>query len=102
MAVRVAAVAGVPPPRRIPYPVALAGAALTEAAARVRGVRPSTNRELVRAARLYSWASSAKAERELGYAIRPFDEMVRDTLRFALAAGRLRPESPALRALAAG
>jgi dihydroflavonol-4-reductase len=102
MAARVAAIAGVPPPRRIPYPVALVAAALQEAVARARGVRPSTNRELVRAARLYTWVSSAKAERELGYAIRPFDEMVRDTLRFAIATGRLRPESPALRALAAG
>jgi dihydroflavonol-4-reductase len=55
----------------------------------------------VRAARCFTFVSSAKAERELGYAIRPFDEMVRDTLRFAIATGRLRPESPQLRALAA-
>jgi dihydroflavonol-4-reductase len=44
--------------------------------------------------------SSAKAERELGYSIRPFDEMVRDTLRFALETGRLTPTTAELRALA--
>ncbi len=98
---RVAAIAGVPPPPRIPYPVAWAAAALQEAAARVRGGRPATTRDLVRSARLFTFVSSAKAERELGYAIRPFDEMVRDTLRFAIRSGRLRPESPELRALAA-
>jgi dihydroflavonol-4-reductase len=99
---RVAAIAGVPPPRRIPYPLALAAAALQEAVARARGRRPTTTRDLVRAARLFTFVSSAKAERELGYAIRPFDEMVADTLRFALASGRLRPDTPRLTALAAG
>lgn len=99
---RVAALAGVPPPPRIAYPVAWAGAALKELAASARGRRAAMNRELVRAARLFTFVSSAKAERELGYAIRPFEETVRDTLRFAVASGRLRPESPELRALAAG
>jgi len=98
----VAAAAGVPPPPRIPYPVALGVAALQEARAKLTGGRPATTRDLVRAAALYTFVSSARAERELGYAVRPFDEMVRDTLRFALATGRLRPETPALRALAEG
>jgi dihydroflavonol-4-reductase len=102
MTARVAALAGVPPPRRIPYPVALAAAALQEAVAKVRGGRPATTRDLVRSARLFTFVSSAKAERELGYAIRPFDEMVRDTLRYAVATGRLKPGSAELRALAAG
>ena len=100
MTARVASLAGVPPPRRIPYPVALAAAALQEAAAKARGGRPAATRDLVRAARLFTFVSSAKAERELGYAIRPFEEMVLDTLRFAVATGRLRAESPQLRALA--
>ena len=56
----------------------------------------------MRAARLFTFVSSAKAERDLGYAVRPFEEMVRDTLRFAIASGRVRPESPQLRAMAAG
>ena len=102
MVPRVAAAAGVPPPPRIPYPIAFAVAALQEASAKVSGRRPATTRDLVRSARLFTFVSSAKAERELAYAVRPFDEMVRDTLRFAIAAGRLRPESPELRALAAG
>jgi dihydroflavonol-4-reductase len=99
---RAAEAAGVPPPRRIPYPLAYAAAAVQEALAGVRGERPATTRDLVRSARLYTWVSSAKAERELGYAIRPFDEMLRDALRFAIAIGRLRPETATLRALAAG
>jgi dihydroflavonol-4-reductase len=58
------------------------------------------SRDLVRSAALYTYVSSAKAERELGYRIRPFDEMVRDTLRWFIARGTLRPETPELRALA--
>ncbi|HET8539071.1 MAG TPA: NAD-dependent epimerase/dehydratase family protein [Anaeromyxobacter sp.] len=99
---RVAAAAGVPPPPRLPYAVAYAAAALQEARARLRGRSPRTTRALVRAARLFTFVSSAKAARELGYAIRPLDEMVRDTLRFAIATGRLTPVSPELRGLAAG
>ncbi len=101
MVARVAAIAGVPPPPRIRFPVAWAGALLKEGLAKARGRRAAMNRELVRAARRFTFVSSAKAERELGYAIRPFDEMVRDTLRFAIATGRVKPESPQLRALAA-
>lgn len=99
---RVAAAAGVPPPRRIPWPVAYAAAAFQETAAKWKGRRPATTRDLVRSARRFTFVSSAKAERELGYAIRPFEEMVRDTLRFAIATGRLAPGTPTLRALAAG
>lgn len=97
---RTCAAAGVPRPPRIPYPVALGAAALQEAFAKLAGRRPATNRDLVRSAALYTWVSSAKAERELGYAIRPFEEMVVDTLRFALESGRLKAETEALRAIA--
>jgi dihydroflavonol-4-reductase len=97
---RVCAAAGVPPPPRVPYRVAWAAAALQELAGRMTGRRPATTRDLVRSAALYTWVSSAKAERELGYAIRPFDEMVADTLRFALATGKLRAETDALRSVA--
>jgi len=99
LAARVAALAGVPPPPRVPYAVAYAFAAAQELAARLAGRRPAMTRDLVRSAALYTYASSAKAERELGYAIRPFDEMIADTLRDALARGRLRPETAELRAL---
>lgn len=97
---RICALAGVPPPRRMPLALAYGAAAAQEAFAKITGGRAATNRDLVRAAALYTFVSSAKAGRELGYAIRPFDEMVKDTLRFALATGRLRPETPELRALA--
>lgn len=99
---RACAIAGVAPPRRVPVPLALAFAAAQELAARAAGRRPHTSRGLVRASALYTWASSQKAERALGYRVRPFDDTVRDTLRWALATGRLRPDTPALRALAAG
>jgi dihydroflavonol-4-reductase len=56
-------------------------------------------RDLVRAAALHTYVSSAKAERELGYTIRPFEEMIADTLRDAIVRGRLRPDTPELKAL---
>jgi dihydroflavonol-4-reductase len=97
---RACAAAGVPRPPRIPYPLAYGMAALQEALAKVRGRRPATTRDLVRSAALYTWVSSAKAERELGYSVRPLDEMLVDTLRFALESGRLKPETAALQAIA--
>jgi dihydroflavonol-4-reductase len=100
MFARTCALAGVTPPRRLPLGIALAVAAGQEAFARVTGRRPGMTRELVRAAALYTFASSARAQRELGYEIRPFEEMVRDTLRFALATGQLRAQTAALRELA--
>jgi dihydroflavonol-4-reductase len=86
----------------VPYPVALGAAALAELAGRLRGRQSKLSRQLVRASRLYGFVSSEKARRELGYAIRPFEESLADTLRWFIAAGRLRPETPELRALAGG
>jgi dihydroflavonol-4-reductase len=100
MMTRICAVAGVPPPRRVPVGAALAFAAAQEWAARLRGKKPRMTRALVRASALYTYVSSAKAGRELGYAIRPFEEMVADTLRWAIAAGRLEAGTAELRALA--
>lgn len=97
---RVAEAAGVRPPRRVPYPIAYALAALEEAGARLLGRVPDLSRQLVKASGLYTWVSSAKAERELGYAVRPFDDSLRDTLRFFIEQGRLAPDTPALRAIA--
>ncbi|WP_242352612.1 MULTISPECIES: NAD-dependent epimerase/dehydratase family protein [Anaeromyxobacter] len=99
---RVAELSGVKAPPRIPLAAALAAAGLQELFARLGGGQAAMTRELVRAAALYTFVSSAKAERELGYGIRPFDEMVKDTLRWAIARGRLRAETPELRALGAG
>ncbi len=102
MMARVCAAAGVPRPGRLPLFVALSLAAASEVRRRITGSRPRMTRALVRAAALYTYVSSAKAERELGYSIRPFDDMVRDTLRFAIARGNLTPETPELRAIALG
>lgn len=98
---RVSQLAGVEPPPRIPWPAALAAAQAAEWLAGLRGKTPRLTTQLVRASRLYTWVSSARAQAELGYEIRPFDESLRDTLRWFIAQGRLRPETAELRALAA-
>jgi len=99
---RVARQAGMKPPTRLPVPVALAMAVASRWAARLGGSRPAGTVDLVRASALYTFVTSAKAERELGYSIRPFDDMVRDTLRWYVAKGKLRPDTAELRALATG
>ncbi|BDG10499.1 NAD-dependent epimerase/dehydratase family protein [Anaeromyxobacter paludicola] len=98
---RVSQLAGVAPPPRIPYAAALAAATGAEWLAAVRGKEPRLTAQLVRASHLYTWVSSAKAQAELGYAIRPFEDSLRDTLRWFIAQGQLRPETAELRALAA-
>ena len=98
---RVCEMAGVRPPRRLPYRVALALAAAAQGLARASGRPPRLTVDLIRASALHTWVTSARAERELGYAVRPFEETVRDTLRFYLRAGALEARTPELRALAA-
>jgi dihydroflavonol-4-reductase len=96
---RVCGHAGVPPPRRMPYSAALAIASAEEITAGLQKRPPHVTRDLVRASALYTWTTFDRARAELGYAPRPLDEMVRDTLRWALARGKLAPETDALRAL---
>jgi dihydroflavonol-4-reductase len=98
---RVCETAGVRPPRRLPYRAALALAAAAQGLARASGRPPRLTVDLVRASALHTWVTSARAERELGYAVRPFEETVRDTLRYYLRAGALEARTPELRALAA-
>jgi dihydroflavonol-4-reductase len=99
---RVAEMAGVPPPRRLPYAAGLALAAAGALAARATGKRARLTVDLVRSSALYTFVTSAKAQRELGYAIRPFEESARDTLRWYVAEGKLEAATPELRAIAAG
>ena len=99
---RVAEMAGVPPPRRLPYALGLALAAAGALAARATGKRARLTVDLVRSSALYTFVTSAKAQRELGYAIRPFEESARDTLRWYVAEGKLEAATPELRAIAAG
>ncbi|MFN7133232.1 MAG: NAD-dependent epimerase, partial [Myxococcales bacterium] len=88
------------PPKRVPYGVAAVAAGAADLLAKV-GVRLDMSGQLLRASALYTFVSSEKAQRELGYRIRPFDESVRDTLRFFIAEKRLRPFTPELERLAA-
>ena len=95
----VSRLSGVAMPRFVPYPVMLAAASLRELAARMRGQRSPVSRQLVRGARRYTFLSSDKARQELGYANRPLEETVRDTIRWFLAHGDLGAATPELRAL---
>lgn len=95
----VCAAAGVRAPPRVPYLFAWANAFAAEAFARMTKRRPRITRDLVRAASLFTFVSSAKAVRDLSYRIRPFEEMVRDTLLDAVARGRLEATTPELKAL---
>jgi dihydroflavonol-4-reductase len=98
---RVCRLAGVRPPLRLPYAAALLATRALSLAARLGGSPPVISEDLLRASRLYTFVTSARAQRELGYTVRPFEESVRDTLRWYLARGQLQPETPELRALAA-
>ena len=98
---RVTRLAGVKAPLRLPYQVAVAATRAQLLAARLGGRPPAASLELLEATRLYTFVTSARAQRELGYTIRPFEDSVRDTLRWYLATGALRPGTPELQALAA-
>lgn len=99
---RICRLAGVPPPLRLPYSVAAAMTRAQGLLARLGGPAPAVTLELLEAARLYTFVTSAKAQRELGYSIRPFEDSVRDTLRWYLRRGKLDPTTPELAELAGG
>ncbi len=98
---RVCRLAGVAAPPRLPVALALGATRLLALLARVGGPASPLDERVIRASRLYGFVTSARAQRELGYAIRPFEESVRDALRWDVAQGRLDPSTPELRALAA-
>ena len=99
---RVCALAGVAPPRKMAYSAAMAIAAAEEITASLQRRRAAITRDLIRASALYTFASAERAGADLGYTLLPFDESVLATLRWAVAAGELAPDTDALRALAAG
>ena len=78
---------------KVPFGVQLLAARLAEAAARLSGRPPRLTREIVRAARDYSWVyDGSKIERELGF--RPkhgLRESVRRAAEESRSAGRERP-----------
>jgi dihydroflavonol-4-reductase len=99
---RVCRMAGVAPPLRVPFTVASAATQVMGLLGAFGGPPPAVHPDLLRASALYTFVTSAKAQRELGYTIRPFEESARDTLRWYLRAGKLRASTPELKALEAG
>jgi dihydroflavonol-4-reductase len=73
-------------PRRPLYPLALGA----EALARLTGREPLLTVDALRLARYHMFFTSAKAERELGYRSRPYQEGVVDALAWFRKAGYLR------------
>jgi dihydroflavonol-4-reductase len=96
---RVCRMAGVKAPMRIPYRLASAAIKGMGMLSGFGGPPPSIHPDLLRASALYTFVTSAKAQRELGYTIRPFEESARDTLRWFLKEGKLRATTPELMAL---
>src|SRR5215470_8052471 len=69
-------------PLRLPHAFFWMAALLSEAAARIhRHGLEELNRGIVSWSRRYTFMDSGKAQRELDYVVRPFDETVRDTVR---------------------
>ena len=73
-------------PRAPLYPLAL----ITEAIAQLTGKEPFLTRDALKMASHHMFFSSAKAERELGYAARPYQEAIADAVAWFREAGYLR------------
>jgi dihydroflavonol-4-reductase len=85
------------PRRRIPYAPALAFSRLACAVSAMTGREPLLTPEIVRAGCRRLFYSSDKARRELGYAPRPFDAALADTIAFMRRSGLLNSKvKPAL------
>lgn len=92
----IAGLAGRPAPRIRLAPGPLVPLAwLAEAWARVSGTPPRLTRDELAMARHAMVFSSAKAERELGYAHRPAEAAFADAIEWFAASGRLRRSAPA-------
>ncbi len=76
---KLAAISGLPSPAiKLPYFVAYAAAAVDETVSgRILGHEPRATIETVRMGKKKMWASSAKAERELGWKTIPVDDALR-------------------------
>jgi dihydroflavonol-4-reductase len=98
---RVCRMAGVPTPQRVPYALARLAVRGMALLGELGGPAPAIDTALLEASALYTFVTSAKAQRELGYTIRPFDESARDTLRWFVRRGKLLPTTPELEALRA-
>ncbi len=96
---RMSAITGLPSPRhKVPHAVAMAFAFFDETVTgRLRGKEPRATVEAVRMGKKMMFASSAKAERDLGFEIRPVYNALRTAIDWFLANGYA-PPPPALAA----
>ena len=89
--VEIARIVGRKPPRiRLPYGAVLPFAYLAEGFARISGHSGRLTLEGVRMSRKRMFFSSAKAERDLGYSVRPPTEAFADAVRWFRESGKLR------------
>ena len=77
------------PTLRLPVAPLMPLALIAELAARVTGREPFLNRDSLKMARHHMYYSSAKAERELGYAARPWQVAVADAIAWFRQAGMI-------------
>lgn len=94
---RMSAITGLPSPKhKVPHAVAMAFAFLDEAVTgKLRGREPRATVEAVRMGRKMMFASSAKAERDLGFEVRPVYHALRTAIDWFVANGYA-PIFPAL------
>jgi dihydroflavonol-4-reductase len=80
---------GLPSPTmKVPHAVAMAFAFFDETlTGRLRGKEPRATVEAVRMGKKMMWASSAKAERELGWRVVPVDGALRNAVEWFVANG---------------
>jgi dihydroflavonol-4-reductase len=87
----IADIAGRKPPKvRLPHAAVMPVAYVSEALARLTGMTPVATVEEVRMSKKRMFFSSARAQRELGYSIRPAREALEDAVRWYRENGYLR------------
>jgi dihydroflavonol-4-reductase len=86
---RLAAITGLPSPTmKVPHAAAMAFAFFDEiVTGRLRGKEPRATVEAVRMGKKMMWASSAKAERELGWRVLPVEDALRSAVEWFVAHG---------------
>jgi dihydroflavonol-4-reductase len=86
---RLGAMTGLPSPTmKVPHAVAMAFAFFDETlTGRMRGKEPRATVEAVRMGKKMMWASSTKAERELGWRVQPVESALRDAVEWFVANG---------------
>jgi dihydroflavonol-4-reductase len=90
---RMSAITGLPSPRiKVPHAVAMTFAFFDETVTgKIRGKEPRATVEAVRMGRKYMFASSAKAERELGFRLLPIYTALRGAIEWFVARGYAPP-----------